>query len=477
MKVNKDYLFGCQSPSWDRDGIIGFHAYSILKAKEYKNERLLMVKNPWGHSEWRGPWSDGSSQWTAEAIDALEFKFGDDGIFWIRYEDLLSRFNSLWRTRLFNADWMVSQQWIKLTIPWTGEYKEATYNVDISKRATTVLVLSQLDDRYFRGLQGQYVFVLSFTLHCAGQEDYIVSTPRGLMSQRSVNVELDLDAGSYEVRLKISAFRDNEADKYEDVMKANLLTRREKLQSISLSYDRAHAKGQQSEEDEKREAAAETEVASEDEKPNDAGIDMSTKATGGPLQGRGGLPAKDITPQGYGAHVGDETPRPRGAPGVNDGFPRGQRAPDADGRYRGQGPPATYDEFLLRQGSPGPGVDPPWGQASLGEPPRGQASLGKPTRGQTSLGEPPRGQAIPEAGGEYPPGRLGSYARGASQPVKCKPEPPPSDPVCVVGLRAYCKNAEAYIQIAKSNKPAIDETKLEVGHSANNATVLPPTQG
>ena len=84
LKVNEVFIFGCSSQDWEdpqvigRDGIIGNHAYSILKARNYGQERLLLVKNPWGEREWNGPWSDGSSQWTVEAIKELGHTFGDE---------------------------------------------------------------------------------------------------------------------------------------------------------------------------------------------------------------------------------------------------------------------------------------------------------------------------------------------------------------------------------------------------------------
>ena len=87
-RINDEFLFGCASHTYQdplnlgRDGIYGDHAYSILKATRYGQERLLMVMNPWGHAEWNGPWSDGSSQWTVEAMKELGHVFGDDGVFW-----------------------------------------------------------------------------------------------------------------------------------------------------------------------------------------------------------------------------------------------------------------------------------------------------------------------------------------------------------------------------------------------------------
>lgn len=230
-----------------RDGIYGDHAYSILRAENYGSERLLMIMNPWGCAEWSGPWGDGSSQWTAEAIKDLGHVFGDDGVFWIRFEDFLRKFEIIYRTKLFAPDWSVVQRWINVIVPWAGHYQNTRFEVTIAQAGPAVFVLSQLDDRYFRGLEGQYTFLISFQLFRSDQPDYIMSSSGEDKSNRSVSVELDLEAGMYEVRLKVSAVRDKEADKIEDVVKSNWLERREKLLGIGLSYHFAHAKAQNEE--------------------------------------------------------------------------------------------------------------------------------------------------------------------------------------------------------------------------------------
>ena len=50
--------------------------------------RLVQLRNPWGHTEWQGDWSDASPLWT----DQLKAHFGwsdaDDGTFWMAPKDL-----------------------------------------------------------------------------------------------------------------------------------------------------------------------------------------------------------------------------------------------------------------------------------------------------------------------------------------------------------------------------------------------------
>ncbi|KAF2453830.1 hypothetical protein BDY21DRAFT_257149, partial [Lineolata rhizophorae] len=247
MNVNKTFLFGCGQMGGkhgERKGIQEKHAYSIMEARELDGHRLLKLRNPWGRSEWQGKWSDGSEEWTPERMEKLNHKFGDDGVFWISYKDLLTHYQHFDRTRLFGPEWTVTQQWTSVQVPWTVDYLDTKFNINLSAASPVVIVLSQLDDRYFIGLEGQYSFQLSFRLHKDDEDDYIVRSNKPYFMKRSVSTELDLEAGSYTVLLKITATRNPHKPTPERVIRSTCTTRREKLLAIGLSYDLAHAKGQ-----------------------------------------------------------------------------------------------------------------------------------------------------------------------------------------------------------------------------------------
>ena len=110
--------------------------------------------------------------------------------------------------------------------------------------------MQQLDDRYFRGLQGQYDFQVQFRLHRIGEDHYLGRSER--TNNRSASVELDLEAGEYIVMVKIAATRDLSIMSPQDVVKMNCEDRREKLLAVGLSYDLAHAKGRVEESEKKR---------------------------------------------------------------------------------------------------------------------------------------------------------------------------------------------------------------------------------
>ncbi|KAL5326523.1 hypothetical protein ACEPPN_004209 [Leptodophora sp. 'Broadleaf-Isolate-01'] len=356
LNVNKEFLFGAgtrhygsssEDRSGGRQGIQDGHAYSVLRAVEYKGERLLMVKNPWGDTEWNGRWSDGSKEWTAEALKELDFTFGNEGIFWMPYESFLERFVEIWRARLFTEDWNVSQHWTTIQVPWSGDYNDTEFEFVITEPTTTVIVLSQLDSRYFGGLTGQYDFNLAFRLHVAGESEYIV---RGYSSgERSAVAEVDLEPGTYRVLLQIEAFRRPWRPKIEDVVKENWLDRRDKLIRIGLSYDLAHAKGkveeavlpkevenkavvekkaEGTETKEKKAEEKQTEEKSVEEKPKESTAAASTEAESKPVaEEPASHPAGPPGEEGLGAEPNAPPPPPAHEDDSDDEDGEGDDAP------------------------------------------------------------------------------------------------------------------------------------------------------
>lgn len=168
------------------------------------------------------------------------------------YSDLLKKYQTFDRTRLFNDEWKVTQQWTSLSVPWTVGYHDTEFHFTLEKKAQVVIVLSQLDQRYFCGLEGQYEFELSFRVHKAGEEDYIVRSHGNYWMRRSVTAELDLESGEYHILMKVEAEKNDYAVPVEDVVRNNAKTRRDKLMRIGFAYDMAMAKGKIIETDEEK---------------------------------------------------------------------------------------------------------------------------------------------------------------------------------------------------------------------------------
>lgn len=106
-------------------GIISGHAYGLLDVFEIadpkmenprKTHRLLRVRNPWGQSEWKGKWSDGSDEIKANEIELKKYiddlqeeeRFEldcEDGTFLINYQSWRDVFNRLFVANSFPDSW------------------------------------------------------------------------------------------------------------------------------------------------------------------------------------------------------------------------------------------------------------------------------------------------------------------------------------------------------------------------------------
>ena len=113
------------------DGLKMGHAYSLLDvgviSVEGKEVKLVKCRNPWGFGEWTGLWGDTSEIRTAydEAIckvfnkqktEEVEVR-GNDGTFFMAFEDWVERFTSLFVAVNFPESWHGSMAIGK----WTGD--------------------------------------------------------------------------------------------------------------------------------------------------------------------------------------------------------------------------------------------------------------------------------------------------------------------------------------------------------------------
>ncbi|KAI1319854.1 hypothetical protein EDD11_002848 [Mortierella claussenii] len=201
-QVNKTLLIGCCitrvgiETITEKRGIIGGHAYSVLRVGEYQGERLVQVRNPWGKTEWNGDWSDECDKWTPEAKKALDYKDLNDGQFWMSYKDFLRTFVLIDRCKIFDATWSVASSWIPYHIEPRSSGK---YELEIKNGSESVIVLSQPDKNYYGALIQKYHHKLFF--HVYDKDGKLVkrSKPSPPLFTRSVNCEVSLKAGKYTI--------------------------------------------------------------------------------------------------------------------------------------------------------------------------------------------------------------------------------------------------------------------------------------
>ncbi|XP_068600210.1 calpain-5-like [Brachionichthys hirsutus] len=100
------------------NGLVKGHAYSVTAVKKvrlghglrayFKNETipLIRMRNPWGKTEWNGPWSDSSDEWSKVGDverDKLGITVKDDGEFWMSFTDWCKFFSEVDVCRLINT--------------------------------------------------------------------------------------------------------------------------------------------------------------------------------------------------------------------------------------------------------------------------------------------------------------------------------------------------------------------------------------
>ncbi|ELU40213.1 calpain [Rhizoctonia solani AG-1 IA] len=198
LNVEKDRLFGC--------------AIDGSRADEITGKRFVRIRNPWGKSEWKGPWSDGSKEWTGQwltLLPELHHKFGDDGEFLMEYKDFLKTWTTVERSRVFDAGWKLSSMWLNVT---SRSYPCAWMIPSLHN--SHVLGDKRLAGLYYT-LPAQYKLIEP-TLGAPSEEHYARSYHNWFW-QRVASVELDnLEAGDYVLHVRLDRKHIRKKTYYQD---------------------------------------------------------------------------------------------------------------------------------------------------------------------------------------------------------------------------------------------------------------------
>ncbi|XP_044131189.1 calpain-8-like [Bufo gargarizans] len=85
----------------DKENMVAGHMYSITGAEEVtcdkKVVQIIRMRNPWGETEWNGPFSDKSPEWgkVAPDVKAKLYVQKEDGEAWMPFEEYRNRFKIL----------------------------------------------------------------------------------------------------------------------------------------------------------------------------------------------------------------------------------------------------------------------------------------------------------------------------------------------------------------------------------------------
>lgn len=124
------------------NGLVTQHAYTVTGAEQVQSrwgwEDLIRLWNPWGKTEWQGPWKDGSLEWL-ECRDPRKdqlYQDKEDGEFWMSCRDFLDHFSCLYicnkvpisvdQNNLICARWsqIIFQDWVVPGNPADGLWRD-----------------------------------------------------------------------------------------------------------------------------------------------------------------------------------------------------------------------------------------------------------------------------------------------------------------------------------------------------------------
>ncbi|XP_006008487.1 calpain-5-like isoform X1 [Latimeria chalumnae] len=168
-------------------GLVKGHAYGVTDIRKvrlgtgllsyFKTNKLFMIRmrNPWGSTEWTGPWSDKSDEWKNVSRGERE-KMGvtvqDDGEFWMDFKDFSQYFTDMVVCRRINTTllsfhktWveaMLFSQWSSSDVPLQNRsggclnnretfFQNPQFMFDIfSEEDAALLSIQQEDKRLYR---------------------------------------------------------------------------------------------------------------------------------------------------------------------------------------------------------------------------------------------------------------------------------------------------------------------------------------
>ncbi|KAG9292510.1 hypothetical protein G9A89_001583 [Geosiphon pyriformis] len=212
-KPKSDVAFGCAHFPQRGDkklGLVGGHAYSIIRAVELDGNRLLEIRNPWGQHEWKGAWKDGGQEWKPEYLAQLNYSFENDGSFFMDFDSFLKHYQAIDKCEFYREQWRVHSHWIKYTDESKTNQKFIIELKDIQNDLK--IVLQQPDPRYSGKNYNKQGFNLKFTL-VDTKTKMAISSPEEYYWKRSTNLGITLPAGVYEIIPEPKKVRNREWNK------------------------------------------------------------------------------------------------------------------------------------------------------------------------------------------------------------------------------------------------------------------------
>jgi len=111
----------------------------------------------------------------------------------------------------------------------TWDYGDISFTFNLSNSSPVIVVLAKMDERYFEAISGYSRWTLDFKIFKKGEPELLASSSHSTFFRRSVNCELDLEAGDYVVHVRV----DREPIRSKDYLAQNMhIWNQRKLASV-----------------------------------------------------------------------------------------------------------------------------------------------------------------------------------------------------------------------------------------------------
>lgn len=194
-------------------GLIKKHSYSMTKLEEIttidnKTIQLLILKNPYGDSEWTGAFSKNSKEWeliSSQDRNRLMLKNEEDGEFFMSVEDFTEYFDRVQLCHLCpdafdrqscSSDWNIEVHHGE----WSHDYSKTPkkFKVELQKAGTIVIALMQKNGR--KELKSYFTTCIEVRESTSSK---IISSncPQafGFLGFRETTARFELQAGDYDI--------------------------------------------------------------------------------------------------------------------------------------------------------------------------------------------------------------------------------------------------------------------------------------
>lgn len=179
------------------DGLLYLHEYAILQlveptaeSRSFLKETLIQVRNPHGHGEFNGRYSDcDTERMTEELRRNLKYGIADDGSFYMAFSDFQATFSRMdlclsFATTNSDESWYRSQRQGEIRRSVCGTATEGwahnpRYHFQLESMGTVVISLTQPDTKFIDG-HHSYPVAIGFRLVAeiqTGKREQLISAP------------------------------------------------------------------------------------------------------------------------------------------------------------------------------------------------------------------------------------------------------------------------------------------------------------